>query len=261
MQYKQKIVCVIPARLKSTRFPEKMLASLAGKPILEHVWQAAIGTNIFQDVVIACDDQRIADLVGGFGGKYVMTSPECASGTDRLIEVMRSGVVTGDIWVNWQGDEPFISKDMIESLLQTIDNADEEMWTLKKRITQVGHVTAANIAKVVCSSQGFALYFSRSPIPFVRDSTDYQLLVDQGIYYKHVGIYAYRAQTLERIAGMNQTFLEDIEKLEQLRFLDYGVRIKVHETDKEVVGIDTVHDLERAERIFLHAENRVEKIT
>ena len=257
METKPKIVCVIPARLKSTRFPEKMLASLAGKPILQHVWDAARATNLFDDIIIAGDDPKIAALVASFNGNYSATSPECASGTDRLIEVMKRGQVTGDIWVNWQGDEPFISKDMIESLLQTIDDPADDMWTLKKRITNTQDITAPNIAKVVCNAFGHAMYFSRSPIPFVRDKVlsargepvePYELPL--GLYYKHVGIYAYRPETLELISSMKQTAYEDAEKLEQLRFLHYKVSIRVHETDKEVVGIDTLNDLINAETLI-----------
>lgn len=250
MENKRKTVCVIPARLMSTRFPGKMLTYLAGKPLLERVWSAAVATKLFDEIVIAGDDQKIADLVAGFNGRYVATSPECASGTDRLIEVMKKGVITGDVWVNWQGDEPFITGDMIQALLQTTDDTRDDMWTLKKRITVAHNITAPNIAKVVCDAEGYAMYFSRSQIPFVRDSNDYDALVKLGIYYKHVGIYAYRPATLERIAGMKQTVCEDAEKLEQLRFLHYGVRIRVHETEKEVVGIDTPQDLAQAEAIF-----------
>ncbi|MFA6527278.1 MAG: 3-deoxy-manno-octulosonate cytidylyltransferase [Candidatus Babeliales bacterium] len=250
METKQKIVCVIPARLASTRFPEKMLVYLAGKPLLQRVWDAALATEMFDDVVIAGDDRKIFNLVTGFGGKYVATSPVCASGTDRLIEVMKQGGVTGDIWVNWQGDEPFISKDMIEALLQSIDDPNDDMWTLKKRITIAANITAPNIAKVVCDVRGYAMYFSRSQIPFVRDNADLDALLNMGIYYKHVGIYAYRPATLERIAGTKQTVYEEAEKLEQLRFLHYGVSIRIHETNKEVVGIDTPNDLAVAESLF-----------
>lgn len=250
METKLRIVCVIPARLKSARFPEKMLSSIAGKPLLKHVWDAAHATGIFADIVIAGDSQKINDLVDSFQGKYVATSPNCSSGTDRLIEVMQQGTITGDIWVNWQGDEPLISKDMIETLIQTVDDHRDDMWTLKKQITIPAHITSANIAKVVCDGKNHALYFSRSPIPFVRDEQDLQTLANRGVYFKHVGIYAFRTKTLEKIASMQQTDLEDAEKLEQLRFLHHGISIRVHETNREVVGVDTVDDLHAVEAII-----------
>lgn len=240
---KQKnIVCVIPARLKSTRFPEKMLCKLAGKPLLQWVWEAANKTTLFRDVLFAVDSEKTADLIKSFGGKYLMTSENCKSGTDRLIEIMHSGKVEADIWVNWQGDEPFITTQMIFDLLSTCDKNDSDVWTLKKRIDKEEQITSANIAKVVCDSDGFALYFSRSTIPFYRDND-----VTEKIYYKHVGLYAFTTNALRKISKIGHSYLEDAEKLEQLRFLHHGISIKVNETKQEVIGIDTPQDLQRAE--------------
>ena len=237
------IVCIIPARLKSTRFPEKILKNLAGKPLLQWVWDAANKTTIFKDIVFAIDSEKTADLIKSFGGKYLMTSENCQSGTDRLVEIMHTGKVEGDIWVNWQADEPFITPKMIYTLLQSCDKEDSDVWSLKKKIVTENEILSPNFAKVVCDSQGHALYFSRSQIPFYRDNDN----IEQ-VYYKHVGIYAYTTQALQKIAQMGKCYLEDAEKLEQLRFLFNGLKIKLHETDQEVIGIDTPEHLENAKK-------------
>lgn len=248
MKTAKRIVCVIPARLAATRFPRKMLTNIAGRPLLSWVWEAAKKVDLFDDVFFAVDSDEIADVIKSFGGKFFMTDLACKSGTDRLVELCLQDKIQADIWVNWQGDEPFISSDMIASLLQSIDdNAGTDMWTLKKLITKPEDIFSAKIAKVVCDTQGNALYFSRAPIPFFRDETNPEVLVQQKNYYKHVGLYAYTTQALHKIAAMGSSILEDAEKLEQLRFLAYGLKIRLHETDKEVFGIDTPEDLINAQ--------------
>lgn len=242
-----KVVCVIPARLGATRFPGKMLKNLLDKPLLAWVWEAANRVPEFAEVAFAVDAPELADLVTSFGGRYIMTSPACKSGTDRLVEIHRSGVVTGDIWVNWQGDEPFITPGMIRQLLQTCGKDTADMWTLKKKVTDLREVTGVNFAKVVCDAAGNALYFSRSPIPCYRDVEVGRLDLARQVYYKHVGLYAFSDRALKLIAGMGGSELEDAEKLEQLRFLQHGLKIKVHETEQAVIGIDTPYDLQRAE--------------
>ncbi len=237
----QKIACIIPARLASTRFPKKILASLCGKPILQWIWEAATACSRFDEVLFAIDSEETAQLIESFGGKYAMTSTACASGTDRLVEVMQRGIVQADVWVNWQGDEPFITKQMIEELLQSVDKSDADLWTLKKLITKPEDVTSPHIAKLVCDDRGNALYFSRSPIPYYRDEEA------GGPYYKHVGLYAYTTAVLQKIAALPPNALEEAEKLEQLRFLCHGITIKVHETSQEVIGIDRPVDLQKAE--------------
>ncbi|MCF7799545.1 3-deoxy-manno-octulosonate cytidylyltransferase [Candidatus Babeliales bacterium] len=240
MLQNKKIACVIPARLGSTRFAEKMLKSILDKPILQWVWQAANSIEFFDDIIIGTDSKKIADLVQSFGGKYIMTSQDCASGTDRVIEVMKSEKINADIWVNWQGDEPFITKSMISCLLQDCNDCNVDLWSLRKKIIKSQDINSSNIAKVVCDNNNFALYFSRSTIPFYRDSNE------NNIYYKHVGIYAFTTQALHKISNLEQSDLEMAEKLEQLRFLQNGLCIKMHETNEEVIGIDTVQDLENA---------------
>lgn len=248
MILKPKIACVIPARLNSTRLPGKMLLSLLNKPILQWVWESATKIHCFDHVTFAIDSPQIADLIDTFGGKYIMTSPDCKSGSDRLIEIMQSEKIIADIWVNWQGDEPFITPSMIKCLLQTVTtDTYVDMWTLKKRITSEEEVLSPKFAKVVCNTAGNAMYFSRNPIPHYRDNNNDPL--DKRIYYKHVGIYAFATEALKKISQISTiSNLEDAEKLEQLRFLQNNISIKVHETTEEVIGIDTAQDLIRAEQ-------------
>ncbi|MFH1644307.1 MAG: 3-deoxy-manno-octulosonate cytidylyltransferase [bacterium] len=238
----KKIICIIPARLQSTRFPEKMLALLNGKPLIQYAWQAAVNTKIFDDVIIALDSEKTATVVKSFNANFLMTSQSCQSGTERLVEIMKSKKISSDIWVNWQGDEPFINKEMIQTLLQSI-NDDSDIWTLKKRITNQEEINNPNFAKVVCDVAGSAIYFSRSPIPFYRDEKDFE----KQKYYKHVGIYAYTTKALQKIAQSKISYLEDAEKLEQLTFIANNLKIKIHKTDQEVIGIDTPQDLKKAE--------------
>ncbi|MCB9493395.1 MAG: 3-deoxy-manno-octulosonate cytidylyltransferase [Epsilonproteobacteria bacterium] len=242
----KKIVCVIPARLASTRFPRKVLTTLHDKPLLQWVWEAAKKVVAFDRVLFAIDSQETARLLDSFGADYVMTDSACPSGTHRVIEVARRGDVHADVWVNWQGDEPFITSTMIDDLLQSCDQTGQQMWTLCKTIENEAEIFASNIAKIVCDKWGKALYFSRSPIPHVRDQHELQSFFQQGAFKKHIGIYAYTTQTLEKIASLESNMLEDAEKLEQLRFLANGIAITVHNTSHEVMGIDTEQDLARA---------------
>ena len=238
----KKIACIIPARLKSTRFPRKMLATLQGKPLLQWVWEGAKKVSLFDEVVFAIDAQETAHLIESFGGKYFMTAEDCANGTQRLAELLQKGLVDADIWVNWQGDEPFIHEKMIHDLLQSCEEPSD-IWTLKKRIDNVSEVTNPHFAKVVCDRKGFALYFSRSQIPFYRDITD----PNQQIFYKHVGLYAFTQEALKKISTLPPCEIEMAEQLEQLRFLYHNLRVKVHETEYEVFGIDLPEHLARAE--------------
>lgn len=240
------IICVIPARLNSTRFPKKMLAPLLGKPLLQWTWEAACRVSFFDQVLVATDSLEIARVVGKFGGKVVMTSPACASGTDRLIELQNSGIKAA-LWVNWQGDEPFLNAQAISDLLQTWQTDGAEIWTLKKRILSAQELSSPHIAKVVCDAHGFALYFSRAPIPFVRDP--------QGPtpdFFKHIGIYAFSDAALRKLAPLKPAPLELAEQLEQLRFLTHGLRIRVHETTQEPFGIDLPEHLVHAEALARH---------
>jgi 3-deoxy-manno-octulosonate cytidylyltransferase (CMP-KDO synthetase) len=239
----KKIACVIPARLKSTRFPKKMLSTLLNKPLLQWVWESALSVPAFHEVVFAVDAEEIADVIRSFGGRYFMTSESCTNGTERLIELQSKGLVKADIWVNWQGDEPFIHEQMIADLLQSCNEDECDIWTLKKRIVNMDEATNPQMAKVVCDENGYALYFSRSQIPYYRDETD----PSQKIFYKHVGLYAFTPAALIKISLMPPCGIEVAEQLEQLRFLYNHLRVRVHETEYEVFGIDLPEHLALAE--------------
>ncbi|WP_420421473.1 3-deoxy-manno-octulosonate cytidylyltransferase [Simkania sp.] len=236
-----KVVCVIPARLNSKRFPRKVLSRLGSKPLLQWVWEAATACPVFNQVVFAVDHDETAHLVQTFQGEYFMTSENCPSGTDRLIELMDSGLLEGDIWVNWQGDEPFINREMIDDLLQSVEEDSSDVWTLKKKLTDDAEVHSPHVVKVVSDLNGQALYFSRAPIPYAR--------VEEPTYYKHIGLYAYKTDSLKQIQKMVPTPLEKAESLEQLRFMEGGLKIKVHETSCETQGIDVPEDLLLALRL------------
>jgi 3-deoxy-manno-octulosonate cytidylyltransferase (CMP-KDO synthetase) len=237
-----KKVCVIPARLASSRFPRKVLSMLGEKPMLQWVWEAATSSEIFDAVTFAIDDYETARLIDSFEGNHIMTSPECLSGTDRLVELHTSGKFQGDIWVNWQGDEPFIRREMIEDLLQTAHEKKFDIYSLKKKINNEECVEDPNTVKVVTNPEGRALYFSRSPIPYYRDVIDFE----ETPYYKHIGIYAYSEEALSKIATFSPTPLELAEQLEQLRFLENGLSLQVHNTEHETLGIDTPENLAQA---------------
>ena len=238
-----RIICIIPARLASTRFPKKILQILGQKPILQWVYEAALATRCFDEVAIALDSVETAEVVESFGGKYFMTSPDCESGTDRLVELMQKKLIEGDIWVNWQGDEPFIHKIMIENLLQSTHDKRFDIWTLKKQITTFSEVEMPHVCKVVTDQEGKALYFSRSPIPYCRDKENLHKIP----YFRHIGIYAFTQSALEKIALLKPSTLELAEMLEQLRFLSHGFQIQVHETRYDTIGIDLPEHLVYAE--------------
>ncbi len=239
----KKVVCVIPARLASSRFPRKILALLGEKPLIQWVWEAALKISFFDEVVFAIDSEETALVIDSFGGKYHMTSVDCEVGTDRLIELQKRGLVQGDIWVNWQADEPFISEKMLEDLLVSSRNDLADVWTLKSRITDEAQIGDPNSPKVVCDAQGFALYFSRSPIPCYRNSE-----AEDKEYFKHIGLYAYSQEALELISLMPACSLARAESLEQLRFLSHGLKIQVNETAEETIGIDLPQHLAAAEQ-------------
>ncbi len=239
----KKVVCVIPARLQSTRFPRKMLALLRGKPLLQWVWEAAGRIACFDEIVFAIDSSETAQVIDQFGGRHFMTSVSCACGTERLLELQQKNLVNGDIWVNWQGDEPFVNEAMIHDLLQTCLEEPSDVWSLCKKIEQAEEIHTPHVVKVVRDSKGFALYLSRSLIPHYRDPRP----EDQKIYYKHVGLYAFSDASLRTIATLAPCDLEEAEQLEHLRFLYHGLRMRLHETSHDVFGIDLPEHLAKAE--------------
>lgn len=232
------LVCIIPARLGSERFPRKVLAPLKGKPLIQWSYEAAKNCGLFDRVVIALDSEELKSAVEDFGAETLLTSPSCQSGTERLVELYKEKKISSTLWVNWQADEPFITRELIETLLQSSENPSEEIWTLKRKITSPDQITSPHVVKVVCQTDGRALYFSRRAIPYGAAET----------FYKHVGLYAFRESALAKIAEMPPSSLEKAEKLEQLRFLENGMNIRVHETDKEIFGIDTKEELFFAEQ-------------
>ena len=237
-----KAAAIIPARLGSTRFPEKPLAMLGGKCLITRVWEAVVATELFDEVIVATDSKRILDVVLAAGGKAQMTSSEHPSGSDRVAEVA-SGL-EADIIVNVQGDEPFITEEVLKPLLDSFLDDAVQMASLMTPILDAEQLDDPGIVKVVTDAAGKALYFSRSLMPFDRDgSSGYN-------YMRHIGVYAWRRETLLRFVSLGMGKLERVEKLEQLRALENGIAIQMVETDYQGIGIDTPEDLARAERII-----------
>ncbi len=239
-----KFIGLIPARYASTRFPGKPLALLAGKPVIQHVYEQAV--KVLDAVYVATDDERIYNKVLEFGGKAVMTSTEHHSGTDRIEEALEKVGGDFDVVVNIQGDEPFIAQSQIETLCHCFEDEATQIATLGKPFECIETVENPNSPKIVVDNRGYAMYFSRSVIPFVR-GVERQEWLKKYPFLKHLGIYAYRTEILKAITRLPQSSLELAESLEQLRWLENGYRIKVGITNVETVGIDTPEDLQRAE--------------
>lgn len=239
-----KIACVIPARLQSSRFPKKILASLHGKPMLQWVWEAAKSVPFFDSVTIALDAEETAHAVKKFGASYQMTSIECPNGTLRLCDLIQKYDIEGDIFVCWQGDEPFLHEAMIRELLQTVGKDDADIWTLKKRMDDPALASSPHHVKVVTDHEGYAMYFSRSLIPFHRDTP-------LSYYDKHIGLYAYTRKALEKIGSLPHSSLAEKEQLEMLNFMYHGLKIRVHDTLHEGFGIDIPEHLEEAHQRVL----------
>jgi 3-deoxy-manno-octulosonate cytidylyltransferase (CMP-KDO synthetase) len=244
------VIAVIPARYQSTRFPGKPLADLAGRPMIEHVYRRTAAARGVEAVVVATDDERIRAVVERFGGVARMTRESHRSGTDRIAEAIEE--VAADIVVNVQGDEPLIEPAMIEEVIEPLKrDGTIQMSTLCRRITALADYDNPNVVKVVTDRNGDALYFSRSPLPFVRSPR----FRSGDLAYKHIGLYGYRRAFLRAFAQLEQTPLEISESLEQLRALEYGFRIRTVETQYDSIGVDTPEDLERV-RHQLAAEAR-----
>ena len=239
-----RFIAIIPARYASSRFPGKPLALLCGKPVIQRVYEQV--SQVLDDVYVATDDSRIYDAVVAFGGRAIMTSSSHQSGTDRIAEAVDKIGGDYDVVINVQGDEPFIQPVQIQTLCQCFDDAATEIATLGKRFTDMESVESANSPKIVVDRRGFALYFSRSVIPYVRGQ-ERATWLSHYPYFKHLGIYAYRRKVLSEVTLLEQSPLEKAESLEQLRWLENGYRIKVAETAFETVGIDTPDDLRKAE--------------
>ncbi len=239
-------VGIIPARYGSTRFEGKLLADFCGKPVIQHTWENAKKAKSIDDLIIAADDKRIYSVAKGFGANVVYTSTAHKSGSDRLTEVAAS--IDAKVVVNIQADEPLLHPSMIDDVTEAVlKDGNLVMATLCHKINYAVEIHDPNVVKVVFDRNGLALYFSRSPIPYERMGSDDKLQVID--YYKHIGIYAYAKDFLFTFKSLPQSRLERTEKLEQLRVLENGYRIKVIETKFDTIGIDTPEDLEKAVEI------------
>jgi len=237
-----KTIAILPARIGSTRLPEKPLADINGKPLIQWVYENVKRCDLLDKVIVATDSEKIIQTVSDFEGYAVMTSGRHRSGTDRIAEVAKK--IEGDVIINIQGDEPFINQKLIMKALHPFKRGFQGISTLKTRVKDNNELTDKNIVKVVCNKDNEALYFSRSSIPYERDDDV------KSTHFKHIGLYAYDRETLFRFTSLGQCDLEKAEKLEQLRALYHGIPIKVSEIDYDGVGIDTVEDLEKARRFL-----------
>ena len=249
-----KFIGIIPARYASTRFPAKPLAILGGKPVIQRVYEQVAG--VLDEAYVATDDERIEAVVRAFGGKVVMTSVHHKSGTDRCYEAFTKIGEGYDVVVNIQGDEPFIQPSQLEAIKACFNDETTQIATLVKPFTPEDGFSAlenVNSPKVVLNANMNALYFSRSIIPYQRNADKQEWLAGH-TYYKHIGLYAYRASVLKEITSLPQSSLEVAESLEQLRWLENGYTIKVGVTHVETIGIDTPEDLARAEAFLKQRE-------
>lgn len=238
------ILGIIPARYASTRFPGKPLADIGGKSMIQRVYEQVKKSKLITDVIVATDNQLIMDHVNRFGGRVRMTKESHVSGTDRCYEALTLQKASFDYVINIQGDEPFIQPEQIDLLAGLLDGKTE-LATLVKKIEDPEQLFNPNVVKAVVASNGEALYFSRSAVPHIRNTSE-QDWVSAHTFYKHIGMYAYRTDVLKKLTALPVSPLEKAESLEQLRWLENGFRIKVAETKTETIGIDTPEDLQRA---------------
>ena len=241
-----KIYAFIPARYQSTRFPGKPLTRIAGKPMIQHVYERAISCRELSKVYVATDDERISDCVHEFGGRVVMTGKAHLSGTDRISEAARkTDLEKEDLVINIQGDQPIFHPSIISQLVKSlVEDSSIPMTTLRYKFTDKNDVQNPNNVKVVTGGQGFALYFSRYPIPFLRDAES------KRVHYKHLGFYGFRMEFLVRFTRLSEGMLESAEKLEQLRPLEHGFKIKVLESPFDSVEVDVPGDVKKVEEIL-----------
>lgn len=240
-----KIISMIPARYSATRFPAKLMQNLAGKSVILRTYEATVATQLFDDVFVVTDSNIIYDEIVNNGGKAIMSKKEHQSGSDRIAEAVEDLDV--DIVVNVQGDEPFTERESLEKVLKAFENDHDKTIDLASLMVEIhdwDEINNPNTVKVIVDQNNFALYFSRSPIPYPRDK-------EAGArYFKHKGIYAFRKQALLDFYRLPMQFIEATEKIECIRYLEYGKKIKMIETHVEGVEIDTPEDLERAKRLW-----------
>ncbi len=243
-----RVVVIIPARYGSKRLPGKPLLTLGDKPIIRHVYDNAASSALVDRTIVATDDRRICDVVKGFGGECSMTPKGINSGSDRIASVAKH--INCELVMNLQGDEPFLTPSVFDRGLRTaLENKDIDVVTLAARIRTIDELDNPNNVKVVMDKHGYALYFSRFPVPFVRDDKGKLVKTIKG-HYRHIGIYIFRRRALLEFVGMKQSRLEHMERLEQLRLLENGYRIMVVVTGNPPAGIDTAEDLKRARKVL-----------
>ena len=238
-----KATIIIPARYGSTRLAAKPLADLCGKPMIQHVYEQAVKASLAGSVTVATDDQRIVNAVKSFGGQVVLTAGHHQTGTDRISEVAEK--LSAQVIINLQGDLPLVAPEMLDELIDQFLQDSAVMGTLKREITTAEELYNPNVVKVVTDAKGFALYFSRAPIPYVRD------VKMTGKHYKHYGIYIYQRDFLKTFTYLPPSPLEQMEKLDQLRALEHGYQIKVVQTQHDSIEVDTPEDLEKVRAILL----------
>lgn len=244
-----KTIGIIPSRYGSTRLPAKSLALLNGKPLVQHVYERAKQAKTLDEVIVATDDERILRVVVEFGGTAVITGSHHRSGTERIAEVARQS--DAQVILNIQGDEPLIHPEQIDQVASfLVAHGAVPMATVMTRLTNPEDVTNPNVVKVVVDQDGYALYFSRSPIPYLRTQAPSSQLLAPSSFYKHIGLYGYQRHFLLRFPHLPQTPLEQAEQLEQLRALEHGYQIKVLATPHDTIGVDTAEDLQRAETVL-----------
>lgn len=244
-----RVVAVIPARYASQRLPGKPLIDLLGKTMIQRVYEQASKSSLLSQVVVATDDDRIASAVRAFGGEVIMTSSAIRSGSDRVAAI--ASVLPAEIFVNVQGDEPLIAPQMIDEVIRVVlDDPGADVGTLARQIDSPADLFNPAVVKVVLSADRTALYFSRSVIPFFRDEADQSQWLSRHVFYKHVGIYVFRRSFLVKYPFLSESVLERAEKLEQLRILEHGFRIKVGITSFESISVDTQEDVGRVMEVL-----------
>jgi 3-deoxy-manno-octulosonate cytidylyltransferase (CMP-KDO synthetase) len=244
------VIGIIPARFASSRLLGKPLADIGGKSMIQHTYESASKAKLISRVIVAVDDHRVYQTVKKFGGEVIMTPGDITTGSDRIAYVS-SKLSSSDIIVNIQGDEPFINGQMIDQAIEPLlFDKSIEVSTLAKKISSVSELKSNSVVKVVFDASNFALYFSRTPIPFVRDASNFLERFQSADFYKHIGLYVFRTKILQHFTTLQPTYLEQIEKLEQLRMLENGIRIKIVETEFESLSVDTPEDLERARNFY-----------
>jgi 3-deoxy-manno-octulosonate cytidylyltransferase (CMP-KDO synthetase) len=249
------VVVIIPARYESSRFPGKPLALIGHKPLIQHVYERVAETCGVKRVIVATDDERIFVRVKGFGGEAMMSGQSLRTGSDRVAQIARE--IPADVYINLQGDEIPMTSGLLEDLIRPFKDSNAEVGTLKRRLTDARELTDPNVVKVVTDDQGYALYFSRSPIPYIRDFPVVDSSPRTGLHWKHLGIYAYTPAALLQFTRLPVGLLEASEKLEQLRLLEAGIRIRVWETKHGSLRVDTPEDLKRAEQTLNREQARL----